>query len=241
MEWQALPPDELVPMEGITLTLDPAPHPFGEANGAAIAANWEREREAQPALFNGEVMLFSRVEHSGGRMRGLCHRTTFATLLYWRTLRPHPGAIHCFGHAALVSSDDALVAIRMGPKTANAGKVYFSAGSYDGADERNGRLDIGGNMRREVGEETGLDLAECRAEPGYHVLAATEGTVIFQRYRLPMTADEAHARIAAHVAADADPEITEAVILRDRDAAPEGLLPHMVAFRDWHFANPMSV
>ncbi|HEV7416779.1 MAG TPA: hypothetical protein VGN98_11500 [Tianweitania sediminis] len=233
--------NQMQPVRAVNLRLDPDPLPFSKQNPEAIARHWHIEKAAQPALFNGGVLMFSQMEVADDELRGCCHLTDYASLLYWRSIRPHPGVIHCFAHPALVAKDGALVAIRMSQRTANPGKVYFAAGSLEEADLRDGVIDIAFNMEREVAEETGLNLRAFPHEPGYQVLATTAGTVVFRRYQLPMSAEAIADRIQAHVAADPDPEIDGAVILGNSTAAPDGLLPHMQMFRDWHFDNPMAV
>ncbi|WP_312796493.1 hypothetical protein [Tianweitania sp.] len=236
-----LPENQMVAVDDVNLRLDLSNLPFEDAHRQAIAAHWLIEKAAQPALFNGRLLMFSELRLENGVLEGRCHLADYATLLYWRSIRPHPDVVHCFAHPALVSADGALVAARMGAHTANAGSVYFAAGSFEQDDLRDGRIDHVANMEREVMEETGLDLTRLTHEPDYHVLAMVTGTVIFRRYRLDVSADEAARAIEAHVAADPEPEIEGPVILRDAKAAPDGLLPHMQTFRDWHFANPMRL
>ena len=236
-----LPENQMVAVDDVSLRLDPSPLPFEEAHHQAIAAHWVIEKAAQPALFNGRLLMFSQLSLQHRVLEGRCHLADYATLLYWRSIRPHADVVHCFAHPALVSSDGALVAVRMGAHTANAGKVYFAAGSFEQDDLRDGVIDHVANMEREVMEETSLDLTRFGHEPDYHVLAMVTGTVIFRRYRLDMTADEAARAVEAHVADDPEPEIEGPVILRNAQAEPDGLLPHMQAFRDWHFANPMRL
>ncbi|MBS9720857.1 hypothetical protein JYU29_09185 [Tianweitania sp. BSSL-BM11] len=236
-----LPQNQMIGVDDVVLRLDPSPLPFEENYRAEVEANWKKEKAAQPALFNGRILMFADLQLQDRVLEGRCHLTDYATFMYWRSIRPHSDVAHCFAHPALVSSDGALVAARMSQHTANPGKVYFAAGSFEQDDLRDGRIDHVANMEREVMEETGLDLTRFRHEPNYRVLAMVTGTVIFRRYQLDMTADEAARGIEAHVAQDPNPEIEGPVILRDASAEPDGLLPHMQAFRDWHFANPMRL
>lgn len=236
-----LVPNQMQPVRAVRLHLDPEPLPFALEHRRAIDRHWEVEKAAQPALFNGGVLMFSRMDLEGDELRGRCHLTDYASLLYWRSIRPHPGIIHCFAHPALVAENGALVAIRMSQRTANPGKVYFAAGSLEEADLKDGVIDIASNMEREVFEETGLDLQTFAHEPMFQVLATVAGTVVFRRYHLSMSADAVVERIRAHIERDPEPEIDEAVVLPDASAAPVGLLPHMQMFRDWHFANPMAL
>jgi len=128
--------------------------------------------------------------------------------------------------------------VRMGSHTVNAGRIYFAAGSLDPDDFRDGTADLDANMRREVMEETGLDLAGMRADPTLHALALDSGTAVLRRYVSPLPAAEIVERVAAHVAAEADPEITGAVVIDRPRPAIAGLAAQMPAILDWHFANP---
>lgn len=232
-----LPRGVVVPVNAIDIVLDPAPHPFELENSVAIDANWQSEKAANPALFDGRIVLLSDLVYSDGVLSGRCHETRYATLLYWRLDRDGAVAEHAFAHAALVSSDNALVAIRMGLHTANAGLVYFAAGSFEPVDFRDGQIDIEFNMAREVGEETGLDLASADRDDGYHLYSHENGSVIFRRYRLAETAASIAARIDAHVAAETDPEILGPVIIRGPITMPAGIVPHMEAIVHWHFSR----
>lgn len=232
-----LPRDQVLPVDTVEVRLDPAPHPFELANREAIAANWQREKQATPALFDGEVVLLAGLAYRDRRLVGRCHGVRYSTFLYWRRMRPVPSAEHTYAHAVLVASDNTLVAIRMAAATANAGQVYFAAGSFEPEDFRDGLADVDGNMMREVMEETGLDISALPRGTGYQALSTQGGTVIFRRYYLPFDADEAAARVRAFVAREAEPEIEGPVIIRNARDLPDGLKPHMKPMIDWHFAG----
>jgi 8-oxo-dGTP pyrophosphatase MutT (NUDIX family) len=185
-----LPRDRIFAIRDYQLRLEPGPHPIEHGNEQAIAANWERELRAKPAIFDGEVALLASLVLEGDVLVGRCHMVRYSTFLYWRSLRPVAIAEHSFANAAIVSADDALVAIRMAGATVNGGMVYFASGSFE-PDDFNGALaDVDANMRREVLEETGLDLKMFEAEPRLHALSKVVGTVVFRRYRSKLTADE---------------------------------------------------
>lgn len=231
-----LPRDRVVPVSDIAVRLDPGPHPFEVENTDDIEANWRREVAANPALFDGTIVLLSEITYAGGRLTGRCHAVRYATLLHWRRSRP-AGAEHAYAHAALVASDGALVAVRMGAHTANAGKVYFAAGSFEPFDFRDGLVDTEANMAREVLEETGLDISAAPVDTNYHLFSKDANTVIFRRYYLGEPAEAIAARIAAFVAAEAEPEIDGPVIIRGGGGYPDGMAPHMRAIVDWHFGQ----
>ncbi|MBO6902513.1 MAG: hypothetical protein JJ864_14315 [Rhizobiaceae bacterium] len=235
-----LPRGRIFAIEDVDVRLEKGPSPFETANREAIERNWEREKKNNPALFNGTVVLLSSLRFAQGRLTGTCHAVSFAAFLYWRGSRGHVSAEHCFAHAMLVSSDNALIAARMGPHTLNAGRVYFAAGSFEPGDFRNGRVDIHHNMVREVAEETGLDISNAPQAAGYLGYSSDAGTAIFRRYDLSETAERIAERVRRFVASEADPEISEPVIIRGGAEPPEGLLAHMRAIVDWHFGTSRS-
>lgn len=236
-----LPRGRIFAIEDVDVRLQDGPSPFEAANTEAIERNWEREAKSNPALFNGTVVLLSSLRFSQGRLVGTCHAVSFAAFLYWRGSRAHVSAEHCFAHAMLVSSDNALIAARMGPHTLNAGSVYFAAGSFEPGDFKRGRVDIHHNMMREVAEETGLDISNAPQAAGYLGYSSDAGTAIFRRYDLPDTAERIAERVRKFVAAEAEPEISEPVIIRGGDDPPEGMLAHMRAIVDWHFGMTRSM
>lgn len=228
----------MLPVDEVDVRLDPSPHPFERDHADEIAANWAEEVAANPALFNGTMLLHSQLALRGRRIVGACHMVNYATLMYWRKHRDVPSAHHAFANAALVSRDNALVAIRMGPHTASAGRVIFAAGSFEDPDLVDGRVDIDANMAREVREETGIDITVLRRDPSYVVYSVNGGTAIMRRYWLEDSADEAARRIEAFVAGETEPEISGPVVIRKGDPMPAGSAPYLAAFADWHFAQP---
>lgn len=234
-----LPLGVILPVDEIDVVLDPSQHPFERGRETAIAENWRHEIAAKPALFDGKVALLSEFGYDRGRLFGRCHTVGYSTFLYWRKDRV-ASAAHAFAHPMLVTSDNALIAIRMGAHTVNAGRVYFAAGSFEPEDFPDGCVDAHGNMVREVREETGLDISAVRRGERYYALATERGTVIFRRYFLDGTADEIAARIRDFVAGEDEPEIEEPVVIRNTLDRPEGLMPHMPSMIDWHFARSGS-
>lgn len=235
-----LPRNVILPVDEVDVRLDPGPHPFERDNQAAVAENWQREISANPAVFDGTVVLLSALSYRDNRLVGRCHAVRYSTFMLWRKSREASGAEHAYAHAMLVAGDNALVAIRMGAHTVNAGGVYFAAGSFEPIDFRDGLVDVDFNMIREVGEETGIDLSAAERGRRHHMLSTPSGTVIFRRYRVSEPADEIARRISAFVATETDPEIEGPVIIRDASDLPDGLMGHMKPLIEWHFAGAVS-
>jgi 8-oxo-dGTP pyrophosphatase MutT (NUDIX family) len=232
-----LPRDTVLPVEIIDVRLDPSPHPLERDNLQAIEENWLRESAINPHIFDGQVALLSELAYDDGRLSGRCHIVRYATFMYWLRNRETPGAGHVFAHAMLVSSDNALVAIRMGKHTVNAGRVYFAAGSFELEDFRDGLVDVDFNMRREVKEETGIDISRATPAKRFYLLSTRSGTVIFRRFRMPMTANAMVSAIKAFVAAEPHPEIEAPVVIHGVSDQPDDLAAYMPALIEWHFAN----
>lgn len=232
-----LPRGEVVPITSADIRLVDTPHPFEVAHEREIAANWEREIAANPALFNGTMVLLSRLIYRDGRLEGRCHAVNYATMLHWRRNKGVAGIEHFFAFPALVSRDKALVAIRMGQHTANPGMVYFAAGSFEPEDFIDGQVDAVGNMTREVREETGLDISAVRTDAQFHLYSVNHATVLFRRYWLNEDADTLARRIEDFVAGEAEPEIEGPVVIRSTEDNPETMTPHMAAIMRWHFGG----
>ncbi|MGO4564216.1 NUDIX domain-containing protein [Rhizobium sp. 2YAF20] len=210
-------------------------HPFHAREKAAARVNWQAEIASNPALFDGRMVFQHRLAVSEEGISGEAYVVPFSTFLWWRKQAVREGGFHVFAFPVLVTSDNALVAIRMGQHTANAGQVYFAAGSLDESDIVDGRCDIEGNMRREVLEETGLDLGDAAAEPGYHASHFRHSLTVFRLFRFDATADQLVARIEAHMPHAKDQEIDGAVAIRSADPAAQPYNVSMLPILAWFF------
>lgn len=234
----AFPPESTVfPLAGTDLRVLDGDHPFLVANRSAIRENWEREIAANPALFEGRMVLQHRVKLSEKGIEGEAYVVPFSTFMWWRRQPERKGAIHLFAYPVLESSDGALVAIRMGEHTANPGQVYFAAGSLEPEDVMDGRCDIDSNMAREVMEETGLDLSQAVAGEGLYAGHVRGSVSLFKLFRFDMTADEMVEFIRAHMLVADDKEISGAVAIRSADPAAQPYNIAMLPIIDWYFSR----
>jgi 8-oxo-dGTP pyrophosphatase MutT (NUDIX family) len=223
------------PVQSVDLSFLPGPHPLYEAHQAEIEENWRDEVARNPHLFNGRMVLQRNLSIEAGRIVGEAHEIPYSTLLWWRK-RPNPaGAFHLFGFAVPVSSDGAIIAVRMSDHTANPGQVYCAAGSLDLSDISGSRIDLFGNMRREVLEETGLDLDDAQADPGSFATHASGRLVVFRFFRFALTADDMLKRIHAHMPHDEEQEIAEALAIRSPDREAHRYNPSMFPILDLFF------
>lgn len=225
------------PVRSIDLSFLPGPHPLYEAHREEVEENWRAEVAQNPHLFNGQMVLQRHLAITDGRVVGQAHEIPYSTLLWWRKQPDPAGAYHLFGFAVPVSSDGAIIAVRMSDHTANPGQVYCAAGSLDLSDIVGDRLDLLGNMRREVLEETGLDLNEAEAEREFFATHARHRIVVFRFFRFNLTADEMLKRIKAHMPHDAEQEIAEALAIRSADRTAHRYNPMMFPILDLFFSG----
>ncbi|MBP2445050.1 NUDIX hydrolase [Rhizobium leguminosarum] len=234
------PPEATVfPIAGVNLRVLPGSHPFVLAEEAAIRENWAKETAANPALFDGRLVFQQRLSFSEDGIAGEGYVTPFSAFMWWRR-QPQPqrqGGLHIFAYPVLESADGALVAIRMGAHTANPGQVYFAAGSLEQEDIVDGHCDIEANMRREVHEETGLDLADAAAGPGLYASYSRRTVTLMRLFRFEMTADEMVKRIEAHMLVAEDKEIAGAVAIRSADPSAHPYNVSMLPVISWYFGK----
>jgi 8-oxo-dGTP pyrophosphatase MutT (NUDIX family) len=92
-------------------------------------------------------------------------------------------------------------------------------------------------MRREVLEETGLDLHDGVADPGYFATHSDRSVTLLRVYRFPLTADDMLARIGEHMAVDHEKEIEGAVAIRSADPTAHHYSAAMPAILAWFFGQ----
>lgn len=189
--------------------------PWAEANRARIEAHWAGLVAGRPGLFNGKVLLMHRWALEAGTLRSTHRLTDYAAFLAWRDFGfPDASVRNCFAMAALLSADGAYLLGEMGPHTANAGKVYFPAGTPDPSDIVDGRVDLEGSVRRELAEETGLEPHEVAPEAGWTLLEAGPRVALMRRVRSSLDADALAARIEGFLAREAQPELARMHVVR---------------------------
>lgn len=227
---------EVFPVSQVRIDVSSEPHPFHLEASTAIEANWRAEVAANPDLYDGEMLLQSEVAISSSTICSTAHFVPFSTFLLWRKRRPAGRGYHLFGMPLIVSGDGAIIAIRMGRHTANPGRVYCAAGSLDAQDVRGSHCDLDANMKREVLEETGLDLGEAAVQgQGYHALHLDRVVSVFKVFRFSASASELLAQIERNNLAQARPEVDGAVAIRDSDPVSHPYAVFMPPILRWFF------
>lgn len=224
---------QLFRVDRLDLRFTPKPWAFADERRAKIDAFFAEMQRANPALWNGRVLLMHRHVVSNGVFEGEYLETDYASFIAWRRWGgPHAGVRDCFSAAAVVTSDGAVLLGEMAPHTANAGKIYFPAGTPDPSDIVNGKVDLAGSVGRELKEETGIDIAEFTAEPGW--VAVVDGPLIVQvkTLRSAHPAEELRARMLAHFASEQKPELSDIHIVRGRNDYTPAMPPFVTAWLD---------
>ncbi|AYG66587.1 MULTISPECIES: NUDIX hydrolase [unclassified Rhizobium] len=230
------PEGTIFPISSIDLAVFPGEHPFHLREQEAARENWAREIAANPSLYDGRMVFQHRLSIIGGAVKGEAYIVPFSTFLWWRKQR-QPGGFHLFAFAVTVSSDGAIIAIRMAPHTSNPGQVYCAAGSMDENDVVDGRGDVEGNMRREVLEETGLDLNDATADPGYYAMHIKRSVTLLRVFRFPWTAEDMLRRIEAHMLVSEEDEVDGVVAIRSADPAAHPYNIAMLPILAWYFGS----
>jgi hypothetical protein len=221
----------------LDLRFRPEPWPFAEARRADIDAHFAARKRERP-IWNGRILLARHPVFSGARFSARYFETDFASFLAWRDWGfPDADVFNGFGMGALRSADGAFILGEMGPHTANAGRVYFPAGTPDPADISDGMVDIPGSVARELEEETGLMPADYRA--GAHWDCVVSGTAIamIRLLHVDAPAEALRARIEANLAAQQQPELSAIHLVRGTSDFTAAMPRFVTAFIEAQFAS----
>jgi 8-oxo-dGTP pyrophosphatase MutT (NUDIX family) len=217
----------VIPINRVALTFEPRRWTFAETRRAEIDAHFAVCCSRRPQIWNGRVVLASRYHIAGASLAGTCFETDFASFLAWRDWDfPPAEAVNCFAMGALRSADGAFLLGVMGSHTANAGRIYFPAGTPEPADIVAGQLELGANVAREVAEETGLTAADYAAAPDWHAVPAGARLALMKVLAVPASALELQRRMRDHIAREELAELADIRIVR----GPDDFDPHMPAF-----------
>lgn len=206
----------IVRLDRIDTRVEPYSWTYARESADAIAAHWERISASKPAMFNGRILLQHRAAIRDGVFEAGYFETDYAAFITWRDTG-HPGPIvrNGFAMAALRANDGAFLCGKMGEHTANAGKVYFAAGTPDREDVRpNGTLDLAGSVTRELSEETGLRVEELTIGAGWTAVIE-EGRIAFMReVGIDLSAEAARALMLERMKMLDEEELSDIVIIR---------------------------
>lgn len=222
-----VPDARVVRIERLDLAFAPRPWPFAQSRRAEIDANFARRKAERPAMWNGEVLVLYEHAVEGAVFRGSYLKTDYASFISWIDWGyPESGTRDSFSQGALRSADGAFLLGVMGAHTAQAGKIYFPAGTPDMSDVKGSAVDLTASVWREVEEETGLTAADLDAEPGWHTVFAGAQIAHLKIMQARDDAVTLRARILEFMSRQDPPELGDIRIVRSL----ADLDPKMLAF-----------
>src|SRR5262249_30433120 len=221
-------PFPVVRLARAELRFAPRPWPFAQTRRAEIDAHFAGLIRDNPHAFNGQVLVLHEAAIDDGVLRGSYFETDFASFIAWRDWGwPDPSVRNCFGQAALRAADGAFLLGVMATHTMNAGRIYFPSGTPDLSDVIDGIVDLDGSVLRELTEETGLTGADVTLDAGWHAVLAGPRLAMLKPVRSPLSAGELRARILAHMASEAHPELADMRIVRG-EADLDDMMPEFI-------------
>jgi hypothetical protein len=204
-------------VDAIDIDVEPYEWPFARECAADIEAHWRTLCIARPRLFNGRVFLFRNMEVADAQLAGSCFEVEYKAFLAQRDFGyPDKTAFNCFAQGALRAPDGAFLLGEMAADTANAGRIYFPAGTPDPSDVRNGRVDLDQSVMRELAEETGLRANDITPALGWTVVFDRQMIACLKPMRLKRDRATALARIADHIAREKHPELARVQVAATR-------------------------
>jgi 8-oxo-dGTP pyrophosphatase MutT (NUDIX family) len=221
---------DIIPVQNLEFHFSPRRWRFAADRRIEIEHHFSHLRREKPKLWNGRVLLLRDFNISDATLTGSLFETDYASFIAWRDWGyPDPEVLVCFAMGALLSSDGAFLLGVMNNHTAGAGGIYFPAGMPDPRDICLDRVDFDGNVRREVAEETGLNLEGITADQWLVVLAG-QRVALIRVFRFPKSANEIRASILDHLKNEALPELSDIHIVRDPSDFKPKMLPFIRAF-----------
>jgi hypothetical protein len=213
----------IIRVKTIACGFEPMTWAWADRERVRIDANWRARVLRNAHLFDGRVLLLARGEVAGDVFEGQYFETSYANFLAWRDFDfPDTTVRNCFAMAALQSSDGAFILGEMGHTTANPGRIYFPAGTPEPADLTGGKVDLAGNVLRELEEETGLRANEVDVEDGWTLVIGGSGVACMRRIQTGERADRSVAKMLKNIARQNQPELAGFRIVR-QPADMEGL------------------
>jgi 8-oxo-dGTP pyrophosphatase MutT (NUDIX family) len=220
----------IVELDRVEAVFAPRDWAFARERAAEIGAHWAGLAAANPALFNGRVLLQYERRIEGSVFHASYLETDYASFIAWRDFGwPDRQVRNGFAMAALRTSDGAYLLGEMGAHTINAGKIYFAAGTPDLADvTTDGRVDLLGSVVRELEEETGLTTSEVTIGEGWTAVLTDQRIAFMREVAIDMEAEAARALILSRLARQTQPELADIRIVRSTADFDEAAMPPFI-------------
>jgi hypothetical protein len=228
----SVPDIEIATLDRAEIVLEPWSWPFAVDRRDDIDRHFARLQRERPGVWNGRALLLKRYAIDDGVLHGACFETDYASFCAWRDWMFPDASVHnIFAAAALRAADGAWLVGEMAQDTAAAGQLYFPCGTPEPDDiDQGGALDLAGNLRRELLEETGIDTAELAAAPGWNYVLDRGYIGLMKQLTAPHSAEQFRDRIMAHIARQARPELSDIRIVRGPTDLDARMPRFMIAF-----------
>jgi 8-oxo-dGTP pyrophosphatase MutT (NUDIX family) len=225
-------------IDRLDLHFAPKPWDFAVTRRAEIDAYFTELQRQKPEVWNGRVLLLHTQVVRDGVFHGAYLETDFASFAAWRHWgSPTSGIRDCFGAAAITAADGAVLLGVMGAHTVNAGWIYFPCGTPDRSDISGDTVDLGASVARELKEETGCDISEFSADPGWTTVVDGSRIVQIKLLRSQECAEALRARMLAYLATEQQPELADIRIVRGNANFDPAMPRFVTAFLEKYFAG----
>jgi 8-oxo-dGTP pyrophosphatase MutT (NUDIX family) len=124
----------------------------------------------------------------------------------------------------------------MSEHTANAGRIYFPAGTPDPNDVVGGRVDLAMSIVREVEEEVGLQPSDYAPSDEWTIVETGQVVACVRVLASPHSAAELQQRIEAFIKSEASPELSGVKLVRSRADFDPQMPLFITAFLDSRLA-----
>lgn len=219
---------ELCRVKSLRLDVSDARWAFADERREEIATYFANVREANPAVWNGRVLLCRNPRADGEIYRADYFETDFASFLAWRDWAfPDKSVFNCSGGGALRSADGAFVLGRMSAHTVNAGGIFFPSGTPDPHDVADAQVDLAGSVAREMAEEVGLKPSDYQASEGWTVARSGQIIACLRSLTSPLPAVALKKRIEDFLRTETAPELS-GVKLVHSTADFEPMMPPLI-------------
>jgi 8-oxo-dGTP pyrophosphatase MutT (NUDIX family) len=226
-------PPRIEEIATIDFRLEQRPWPFAIDSAREIDAHWAELLKSNPHHYNGWVLLMHRLDvvatAARRRLEGGCFIAEYKAFLAWRDFGfPDRTISNVFAMAALRSADGAFLLGEMGRSTANAGQIYFPAGTPEPGDLVGEAVDLQSSVLRELEEETGIGADEIALAPGWTVVFQGPRVACMKTVSSALSGTELVARGAAFIAREKRPELASLKVVFGFQDLDEKRMPDFV-------------
>jgi hypothetical protein len=221
----------VVSIEKLELSLSTRAWPFADQRRAEIKDHFAAAQKANPALWNGPILLLHDYAINGTLFRGAFFEADYASYLAWRDWEfPDLTVKSCCAMGAIRAVDGGFLLGVMGAHSSNAGMIYFPAGMTDLQSLNKTTVDLQASMWREVAEETGLTGDDLSAEPFWHTVLLGPLIVHIKVLHARENSNALRERILTNLAGQQQPELADIHIVRGKADFDPMMVPIVIAF-----------